>query len=263
MPTLATDDLNIYYEIHGEGPPLIFLHGLGSSTRDWEYQIEFFAGRYQVIAMDFRGHGQSGKPPGPYSVQLFAADTVKLLKALNLGPAHIAGLSMGGMVAFQMAVDTPELIASLTIINSGPELVFRSFAERMAFLQRSLIIRCLGIKYMAQVLAKILLPEPHQKTLQKQLLQRWAQNDKKAYLASLQAITGWSVADRISAIQAPTLVISADQDYTPIAFKEAYIARMPMAELAIINNSRHLSPIDQPEQVNTAIQNFLSRHSPA
>ena len=166
---------------------------------------------------------------------------------------------MGGMVAFQLALDAPQLVRSLTIINSGPELVLRTFQERMAFFQRRLIIRCLGMERMAQLLAKILLPEPQQQSLQKKLVERWRKNDKKAYLASLDAIIGWSVAQRISSIQCPTLVIAADMDYTPVAFKEAYIAKMADEKLAVIRNSRHLSPVDQPDQVNDALLEFLSR----
>jgi len=104
----------------------------------------------------------------------------------------------------------------------------------------------------------MLLPEPHQKSQQKTLIQRWGKNDKKAYLESLRAITGWSVANRIGTIQCPTLVLSADHDYTPVSFKEAYVKKMARAELVVIRNSRHLSPIDQPKQVNAALMKFLA-----
>lgn len=258
MPFLQTDKLKLYYEIHGEGAPLLLIHGLGSSTLDWEYQVESLAHHYRVITVDLRGHGNSDKPVGPYSVPMFAADTARLIRALERSPVHVAGLSLGGMVAFQLALDTPDLVKSLIVINSGPELILRTFAERAAFLQRKLIVRCLGMKPLAQLLAKILLPELHQKSLQKTLIKRWVQNDKNAYLASINAIIGWSVANRIGTIQCPTLVMSADMDYTPVSFKEDYAVKIPCAELCVIRNSRHLSPLDQPEQVNKEILKFLS-----
>jgi pimeloyl-ACP methyl ester carboxylesterase len=257
MPSLQTGELNLYYEIHGEGVPLLLIHGLGSSTLDWEYQLGPLSRHFRIVTVDLRGHGKSGKPPGPYSVRLFAADTARLIRALGLAPVHVAGLSLGGMVAFQLALDAPDMVKSMIIINSGPELILRTFAQRTAFLQRKLIVRCLGMKQMAQFLAKILLPEPHQEPLQKTLIERWTENDKKAYLASINAIIGWSVADRLGTIHCPTLVISADQDYTPVSYKEGYVVKMPCAELVVIRNSRHLSPLDQPEQVNTAILKFL------
>ncbi|MBW2478154.1 MAG: alpha/beta hydrolase [Deltaproteobacteria bacterium] len=258
MPVEPIDDLPIYYEVHGQGPTLILIHGLGSSHLDWEHQVEFLAEHFQIVTIDLRGHGKSGKPPGPYSVSLFASDVAKLIRSLRLAPAHVAGISMGGMVAFQLAIDAPELLKSLVIINSGPALVLRTTQERAAFFLRGLIIRCLGMGYLAQMLGKMLLPEPHQKSLQIKLINRWSKNDKKAYLASLRAITGWSVEDHISAIQCPSLIMSADNDYTPVGFKQAYLSKMIRAELVVIRNSRHLSPIDQPKQVNNAILKFLS-----
>ena len=113
------------------------------------------------------------------------------------------------------------------------------------------------MQHMAQLLGKNLLPEPHQEPLQKTLIKRWSENDKKAYLASINAIIGWSVADRLSTIKCPTLVLSADNDYTAIYYKEEYVNKIPCAELIVIDNSRHLSPIDQPKQVNATILKFL------
>ena len=258
MPVFQTEELDLYYEVHGQGEPLVFLHGLGSSTLDWKNQMEFFSKQFQTLFIDLRGHGKSGKPPGPHSVPLFASDTANLLQFLKLPPAHVAGLSMGGMVAFQLALDAPQLVKSLAIINSGPELQLRTMQERLAFFQREIIVRLLGMRRMAELLGKILFPEPQQKSLQEGLIDRWSRNNKRAYLASLSAIIGWSVADRIGSIQCPVLVMAADMDYTPVSFKEAYIAKMSRAKLAIISNSRHMSPLDQPDQLNDALLEFLS-----
>jgi len=252
MPVLKTDDLNIYYEITGKGSPLLLIHGLGSSTRDWEMQVVFLSKHFKVITFDVRGHGKTGKPPGPYSVSLFAKDTAKLIYALNISPAHVAGISMGGMIAFQLGIDTPELIKSLSIVNSGPELILQTAEKRTLFFQRKLIIRIMGMKYMGRVLAKMLLPEPHQKQLNRTLIKRWSENDKKAYMASLNAIIGWSVADKISSIKCPVHIIASDMDYTSISYKRSYMKKMQNAEMTIIKNSRHLSPVDQPVQVNYA-----------
>ena len=75
MPTLQSNKINLYYEVTGEGQPLLFSHGLGSSARDWELQVGEFSKNYQVITIDLRGHGRSDKPAGPYSMSMFAADT--------------------------------------------------------------------------------------------------------------------------------------------------------------------------------------------
>ena len=83
------------------------------------------------------------------------------------------------------------------------------------------------------------------------------QNDKRAYLASLDAIIGWGVRERLKRITCPTLVISADRDYTPVERKREYVAEMPNARLLVIENSRHATPLDQPERFNSALLAFL------
>ena len=118
MPTASIGDLKLYYEECGDGAPLLFIHGLGSSTRDWERQVPVFSGRYRVVTLDLRGHGRSDKPPGPYIISLFAQEVADLMKSLDLGPAHVVGLSLGGFVAAQLAVDHGELLRSVVIVNT-------------------------------------------------------------------------------------------------------------------------------------------------
>jgi 3-oxoadipate enol-lactonase len=259
MPILRVQDIKLYYETTGQGEPLLFIHGLGSSTRDWEKQVAFFSRRYQVITFDVRGHGKTDKPPGPYSVPLFAADTAELIQSLAIDRAHVVGISMGGMIAFQLAVDALNLVKSLVIVNSGPEFVARTFKERLGILQRLLIVRLLGMRKMGEVLGKRLFPRPEQRHLRRVLIERWAENDKRAYLASFRAIEGWSVVEHLGGVRCPVLVVAADQDYTPVSFKEAYAAKLPHAELAIISDSRHLTPVDRPDQFNEALMTFLSK----
>ncbi len=265
MPKLTIADLELYVETIGQGQPLLFIHGLGSSTRDWEYQVSFFAAAYQVVTYDLRGHGQTGKPPGPYSIPLFAADTEALIRRLNLGPTHVVGLSLGGAIAFQLALDAPDLVKSLVIVNSGPEIPVRTLKERLrlliAFISRQALVRLRGMRKMGEVLADRLLPEPEQAHLHHTFIERWAANDKRAYLAAMVAFRGWSVVERLPSITCPTLVVAAANDYTPIAFKEAYTAKMPQAELAVIPNSRHLTPIEKPLLFNEILLNFLKKEA--
>src|SRR5690349_844449 len=107
MPTLRINDVDLYYESHGAGEPVLLIHGLGSRTLGWEPQVAALAARYHLIAFDVRGHGRSSKPRQRYSVALFADDTAALIRALDLGAVHVVGISMGGMIAFQLAVTAP------------------------------------------------------------------------------------------------------------------------------------------------------------
>ena len=257
MPSLRANDVELYYETAGGGPPVLLIHGLGSSTRDWEYQIQEMAQSYRVIAVDVRGHGRSSKPHGPYSVAQFAHDLATLLCRLNAAPAHLVGLSMGGMIAFQMAVDSPQVVRSLVIVNSGPAVVFRKISQRLLIRLRFGVVRLFGMRALGRMVARPVFPDAGQEHLRQKFMDSIAANDPRAYLDSLRAIVGWSVEDRISGIRCPVLVVSSDQDYTPVDFKREYAAKIPGAEVAVIENSRHVAPMDQPTEFNHLVLDFL------
>jgi len=259
MPKLQLNKIELHYEISGIGQSLLFIHGLGSSSRDWEQQVGYFSKDYRVITFDVRGHGLSDKPPGPYSIQLFSNDTLDLISSLDLSPVHIVGISMGGMIAFQLAVNSPESLKSMTIVNSAPEMATHSLKDRLQIFQRLIVFRLFSMRKIGQVIAGKLFPNADQQELRSMMIERWAQNDKRAYMDSFKALLGWTVMEHIKNIQLPTLVIAADQDYTPMSLKESYVSKMPNAQLKVIKNSRHATPIDQPEEFNTALASFLSK----
>ena len=255
---MQVNDIEIYYQVEGTGEPLLFLHGLGSSSAGWQLQRQVFAAQYQMITPDIRGHGRSGKPPGPYSMSLFAADTVGLLDALDVPAVHVVGLSLGGMIGFQMAVDYPERVLSLTAVNAGPEVVPRTFKEKRAIWQRQLLVNLFSMERIAETLGARLFPEPEQAELRQMAVEGFAANDKATYKAATGAILGWSVRDRLGEIRCPVLLIASDKDYTPVSAKEVYLAEIPAARLVVIENSRHAVPIDQPAAFNAAVGEFLA-----
>ena len=257
MPKITLNNAEIYYETAGKGQMVLFIHGLGSSVRDWETQIPVFSKSFQTVAFDLRGHGQSQKPQGPYSMSLFASDAAGLIKSLGGAPVHVVGISLGGMVAFQLAVNHPELVKSLTIVNSGPEVVVRTLKDRWQVFLRFAIVRLLGMRKMGEVLSKRLFPKPEQSGLRDTFVERWAENDTRAYLDTLRAIVGWSVANCMQNIHLPILVITADGDYTPVSAKEEFVSKIPQAELVVITGSHHATPVDSPEKFNEIALSFL------
>ncbi len=263
MKTISTSyeivgDVRLAYVERGSGAPLVFIHGLGSSLQDWTPQLDHFAPHYRTVALDLRGHGDSDKPRGRYNMRLFDSDLAGLLEIVDAAPAHIIGLSLGGMVAFQLAVDYPQLVRSLIIVNSAPAVVPQNMNQRWQFKQREWIVRFLGMRRMGRVLADRLLPETKQQRLHDLFVERWAANEPHAYLSALRAIVDWSVFERLDEIQQPILVVSADQDYTTPEQKRAWMEHLPSARLEVIQNSRHMTPLDQPEAFNAALEAFLN-----
>ncbi|MBB2496597.1 alpha/beta fold hydrolase [Aquipseudomonas ullengensis] len=259
MSYFERDGCQLHYEDRGQGEPVLLVHGLGSSIQDWEFQIPELVRTRRVLAIDVRGHGRSGKPHTRYQMTDFSADVAGLIEHLGLSQVHLVGISMGGMIAFQLGVDRPELLKSLTIVNSAPEVIARTLSERWQLTKRKVLSRVLSLETIGKGLGRILFPRPEQAPLRQKIEQRWAENDKPAYLASLDAILGWGVRERLAAITCPTLVVSADRDYTPVAHKEAYVRELSNAQLVVIEQSRHATPMDQPERFNTALIAFLDQ----
>ena len=119
MPKIKTNNIELYYEIHGAGQPLVLISGLGYPLWQWHKMVPFLAEHFQVITFDNRGVGQSDKPTGPYTAQMLAADTAGLLDALGIEKAIIAGHSMGGFVAQAMALDFPQKVAKLILCSTN------------------------------------------------------------------------------------------------------------------------------------------------
>jgi len=167
---------------------------------------------------------------------------------------------MGGMVAFEMAIQAPQRLQSLVIVNSAPSLVPHSLGQRLRVAQRFLLLRLFGVRGIGRYLAGKLFPKPEHAQIRQAFIERWAQNDPRAYEASMRAIFCWSVEDRLGAIQCPTLIIAADQDYSPVAHKEAYASRMPDARVVVVHDSRHATPVERPEEFNQWVLEFLAAH---
>jgi len=258
MAFFEHEGCSLHYEEYGQGEPLVLLHGLGSSCQDWELQVPELARHYRLILMDMRGHGRSDKPRDGYSIATFSEDLLALLEHLQTGPVHVVGLSMGGMVGFQFAVDHPDWLRSLCIVNSAPEVKRRTRGDWIWWAKRWSLARLLSVETIGKGLAERLFPKPQQADLRHKMAQRWARNDKRAYLASFDAIVDWGVAERINQIRCPTLVISADHDYTPVDLKERYVRLIPQARLAVIEDSRHATTLDQPHVFNQTLLHFLA-----
>ena len=260
MPTARINDINMHYEVDGDGDPLLMLHGLGSSRDDWENQVPVFAEHFKVITPSLRGFGDSDKPRGPYSVRQYADDAFALLDHLEVEQSHLLGFSMGGAIALQMAVNCQKRLRSMVILNSQPSFELDHWSKYWLALVRIVMANFMGMERTTRFVSKRLFPEPHQEHLRKRMLERHGRNDKNSYLAALHALKGWSVTDWVAGIHVPTLVIAAEEDYTPVTEKEQFVANMPNASLEMIRNSRHATHFDQPEKFNRMVVEFLLQH---
>ena len=258
MPLVSVNGVVLHYADVGVGDVVLLIHGLGSSSADWELQLPVLTPRYRVIAVDLRGHGQSSKPVGPYSLEMFAGDVAALIDALDIGACHVVGLSLGAMTTLELAASRPDIVRSAVVVNSGPDFIPRTLKEKAMVWQRLTLVRSVGLHRLGQLVANRTLPDGDQVELSERVASVIADNDKGAYLASMNAIVGWSVVDRLDQIASPMLVVASELDYTPVESKRSIVDQAQDARMTVVPDARHLLPIEKPEEFNLILKDFLA-----
>jgi len=253
------NNVTIEYLDQGEGEVILLLHGLGSTKADWDLQIERLTTNFRVIAPDFRGHGNSSKPllKEEYGVKLCAEDMKLLLEEINVTRCSVIGFSMGGAVAFEMAVRYPSLFKKMVIVNTAPDFNnLGAFGDQM-IQERTQLLRTKGMEAMAKKVSEGMFPDEGQKQLQQAFFDRASKNQLEPYFNSFTSLMNWGLRDKIEQIAIPSLVIASEFDYTPIDSKENYVAKMQNSKLHVIKASRHGVTMDQPDEFNRVILKFL------
>ncbi|NND92109.1 MAG: alpha/beta fold hydrolase [Granulosicoccus sp.] len=239
---------------------VLLLHGLGSSTRDWSDQVPALTLHHDVLLVDLRGHGQSDRPPGPYSIREMANDVAMLTEKLGFTGLHVVGLSMGAQVALQLALDHPAVVSTITVVNSPASMKPRRLRDKLTVLQRNLLVQVFGMRRVGQVIASRLLPGDEFIERRRIFAERWAENDPAAYRASFDAILDWDITPFLIGINQAILVIAASEDYTPLEWKKRIVELAPNATLMVVEGCRHAIPVERPEAFNAILLDFLDKH---
>jgi len=250
--------LRMHYEQEGSGPDVVFIHGLGSSARDWEEQIPAFRDRYRVTTLDLRGFGQTDKPEGPYSMDGMARDVIGLLAALNIESAHILGLSLGGMVGQWVAILAPERVRSLTLSGTCAKLWPKGVDHAISLLMRIILIPIREMPDIARHVSHELFPEPQQAELRAQAYERISQNHLPSFRAAARAIRTFDTRPYLPGLRTPTLILCGDEDpIVPLGHSKELHRLIPGSRYEVITMSRHASNIDQPAKWNALARGFV------
>lgn len=259
MPTVPVGDVELAYGMEGAGEPVLLLHGQGGNGSAWSLQTATLSKGYRVVSPDLRGHGGSSVTRDSYSMAMLAADAAALCGALSVGPCHVLGHSLGGMVGLQMALTFPELVRSLVVINSsarGHGLWIRSFLLKS-------FIRLGGMKAFARLNARLHLPEPEQGHLRQRFIETMGSCPSDGYVAAQDAVDTFDVSARLGEITCPVRVIHSSQDLIPLEEKRLIAEKVQQGHLVTIEHSRHVVLWDQPQRLNAALLEFLIGPSPA
>jgi 3-oxoadipate enol-lactonase len=258
MGEARVGDIRMHYEEAGAGPPLVLVHGLGACADDWEFQIPFFARSYRVIVPELRGFGRTERGQGALSIARFADDLWNLLGQLGVRQAVLIGHSMGGAVSMQLALDHPGFVTHLVLANSVPTFQPRSLRQRFEIYYRLLVMRLLGPRQLAQISAVRMYPEPDQQALRERVIARSRYNTTANYTAALQALTRWSVLDRLRELTMPSIVLASEHDYYSREDSVGFAHELPRGRFHSFAGRHHGLPLEAPEEFNAVVQKFLS-----
>lgn len=265
MSTLQVGSHVVYYDEFGAGHPLILISGLGGTRLGWWNQIEPFAQKFRVINLDNRDAGDSALGTRPYTIADMADDVAGVIKNLNLGRTHIVGISMGGMIAQELAICHPESVDELvlvattaggpTIVNAKPEiaaLLIRSESEDAEARVRRTYTAIAGKNYMAEH------PEDLDHIVKNAFAKPMSLESYQRQLGACMAHFRQGTTDRLGQIAAPTLVAHGDYDpLIPYPNGQYLAEHIPGARLSTYPGVGHLLMIEAPERFNREVMEFL------
>lgn len=264
MPHIELNGAKIWYEDSGgPGETILFSHGLLWSGEMFADQVEYFKDRYRCVIYDHRGQGKSEVTESGYDMDTLAEDAVELIRKLDCGSVHVAGLSMGGFVAMRLAIRHPELLRSMILMETSADPEAEENAPKYKLL--SFIGRWIGFgpvagRVMPIMFGKKFMEDPERADLRKRWRQKLVDNDRIGTTrAAKGVIYREGVYDHLSSIEVPTLIIVGDQDTATVPAKsERMHAAIKGSKLVYIEGAGHSSTIEEPAQVNSAIGEFLS-----
>ena len=248
---------SLHVRCFGSGPPLLLIHGLGSSGDDWAFQIGPLAQRFRVIVPDLRGCGRSPVGSGSVSIAGFAAELWQLLDSIGVRQTRIAGFSMGGAVALEMALQRPEAVIQLVTINSLPSYRIDHWRKWLELNLQVALVKVLGLRRTATMVGRRLFPEAQQQPMRQRVIDVLGAAAVEPYLRCARALAAWCAAERIGTLSADLLMIAGEKDYTGLAEKREWARRMG-ARLAIVAGSRHGTPFDAIQATNRCLLAFFS-----
>jgi pimeloyl-ACP methyl ester carboxylesterase len=267
MPTIDANGQTLYYEVHGEGEPLLCVMGLSADTLAWALQVPAFAASHRTVIFDNRDAGQSSMADGPYEIADMAKDTLALADALGLDSFHLLGVSMGGAIAQEIALAAPERVRTLTLAvtfsagGAWARKLSEVWGERVRKLSQEervdeLMLLNFSERFFedqgtATWMRNMILANPHPQPVE-------------AFIRQLDASGRHDAREGLRALDLPTHVIGAEYDMLVPIWKSRELAELiPGAKLTVLPTAPHGATIERAEEFNKAVLDFIVERAPA
>jgi pimeloyl-ACP methyl ester carboxylesterase len=240
-------------------PTVLLLHGLGADGTSWSLQLPVLSQvGFRPLAPDAPGFGGSPYDGGGWNIRRVAGQMAGLLEELGCGPAHVVGLSMGGVIAQQFALDFPGLTKKLVLVSTFSVLRPETLSGWAYFIRRAAAVLTQGPQVQAHVVARRLFPDPKDLELRERFIAIVRRADPRAYRLAMVALGLFDSSKRLREIKVPTLVVTGAEDSTVSPARQKLLAQgIPAALQVIIPMAGHAVSVDQAEQFNRALVEFL------
>lgn len=262
MSNANINGCNIYYEVHGEGEPLVMIMGLRRNLEWWYCQLQTLSEYFKVIVFDNRGAGRSDKPQSEYSIRLFADDTAALMNELGINKAHILGFSMGGYIAQELAINYPEKVIDLALVSTacgGKQAVLmrkdrmEKFTANDGLTPEEILQKDMDIYFSDDYIEKN--PEIMKAFIK--ISMRYYQ-PAHAFQRQFAACLNHDTSDRIHTISCPVLIMTGDDDpLVPPENSSILKELLPEAVFSNFRGGRHGFMIENQEIFNKEIISFF------
>jgi 3-oxoadipate enol-lactonase len=267
MPTLDINGQKLYYEIHGEGEPLLCVMGLAADTLAWMLQVPAFSAGYRTVIFDNRDVGQSSMADGPYEIADMAQDALALADALELDSFHLVGVSMGGAIAQELALAAPDRVRTLTLAVTFPaggpwaRKLAEVWAERVQKISREGHVDELMLLTFSE---RFFEDEQGAAWVRGMMLQNPHPQPPEAFVRQLEASSRLDTRDRLPSLRVPTHVIGAEHDILVPVWKSRELADLiPDARLTVLEAAPHGANVERAEEFNRTVLDFIAERAPA
>ncbi|MGH7621399.1 MAG: alpha/beta fold hydrolase [Gemmatimonadaceae bacterium] len=266
MPSVHVNGIDLYYEVHGAGEPLLWIGGLGANVREIPYLIDAYRSRYQLIVYDGRGCGRSGKPEEDYSIAGFAADAAGLLDALGVPSAFVYGSSMGGMIAQELALNHPDRVRAL-VLGCTTAGAVKGVRPSEATVQAMIANQALSGDAAIEAGWRLGYGAGYIETHRDELFARSRASaefgtPRDAYMRQVIAAAKHDTYDRLEYVTCPVLIIHGSEDVM-IPPGNAHLLKrgMPHAELRILEGMGHGYNLEAQAEADAIVFDFLARNA--
>jgi pimeloyl-ACP methyl ester carboxylesterase len=260
LPIIHVIDINIYYEIYGEGVPLVMITGLAGDSNWWSREeIKAYSRYFKLIIFDNRGAGRTDKPKEEYSIDQFATDVLGLMDALKIEKAHILGTSMGGMIAQEIAINHPERVERLVLCSThcgGNKKINPSqkVLDMMTSSNQNLIDGIISLCFSKKIVEKypIVISKFRKKISKTQI-------PPKSYILQLKSVDRFDAYSRLKQIIAPTLILHGKEDLLiPVSNADIIASQIPNANVKILKQEGHWIFLPNWQKLMKIIVKFLA-----